>query len=50
MVRMGQSTGKASLRLIDLSGRTVYSQAVDAQPGQTIQLSTAGFPAGILSY
>lgn len=47
MVRMGQSTGKASLRLIDLSGRTVYSQAVDAQPGQTIQLSTAGFPAGI---
>ncbi len=47
MVRLGQTTGQATLRLIDLTGRTVFSNAVDAQPGQTLQVSTAGLPAGI---
>ncbi|MBW6499016.1 MAG: M6 family metalloprotease domain-containing protein [Bacteroidales bacterium] len=47
LVRFGQITGKASLRMIDLTGRTVFSQDVDAQPGQTIQINTSGFPASI---
>lgn len=47
IVRLGKTSGKATLRLIDLAGRILANQAIDAQPGQTIQLSTSGFPAGI---
>jgi hypothetical protein len=47
MVALGQSIGNGTLRVIDLTGRTIISQPVDAQPGQTLQLSTTGLPAGI---
>jgi len=47
MVRLGQSTGQATLRLVDLTGRAVFNRAVETQPGQTLQVSTAGLPAGI---
>lgn len=47
MLQMGQATGKAQLYLYDLTGRQVFRQALDAQPGQTIRISTEGMPSGL---
>jgi len=46
MVSLGQYVAKGTLRLIDLTGRTLISQPIDALPGQTLQLSTSELPAG----
>ncbi|MEE4177238.1 MAG: M6 family metalloprotease domain-containing protein [Bacteroides sp.] len=47
MLQMGQASGKAQLRLYDLTGRQMIDQALDAQPGQTVRISTEGLPAGL---
>ena len=47
MVRMGQASGKARLRLYDLTGRQMLSQDLDIQSGQTLRISTGGFPQGL---
>lgn len=47
MIRMGQASGKARLRLYDLTGRQMLSQDLDTQSGQTLRVSTGGFPRGL---
>ncbi len=47
MLQMGQASGKAQLRLYDLTGRQVIGQALDAQPRQIVRISTEGLPAGL---